>query len=381
MQNDGSNRKRHVPVKGASHIYWSEKASGKVFEVRHPRNAEGKRLYETVGARLDEAKARAREIHGDTTPRVLRVGITLGEVYDSWVAARDIRPASVRSFDGNYTRHIAPRFGRVKVREIDAGAIAAWLGGLKRQDGKEGPLASGTRRLILATFTMILYHGVEIGALSAVPRLPRRRIPRPGEARRRILTPDEEARLLAYCATTPWLAPMITVALHQALRLGEVAGLSWQDVDFVGGKLNVRQSLGRDGKTLGPTKGGRAAVIDLTPLARQALLELRGDSDGTGLVFRNRAGNGRQLRDIQRSFVKARDRAALMETDDGPVVFHSLRHTGISRLANHPSIPLVHVRDFARHADLATTQSYVHRIENETVTAAIAEALAGTVTA
>jgi hypothetical protein len=35
------------------------------------------------------------------------------------------------------------------------------------------------------------------------------------------------------------------------------------------------------------------------------------------------------------------------------------------------------VRDFARHTDLATTQGYVHRIENERVTAAIGEALAG----
>lgn len=52
-----------------------------------------------------------------------------------------------------------------------------------------------------------------------------------------------------------------------------------------------------------------------------------------------------------------------------------VRHTGMSRLANHPAIPLVHVRDFARHADLATTQGYVHRIESETVTTAIGEAL------
>jgi hypothetical protein len=44
--------------------------------------------------------------------------------------------------------------------------------------------------------------------------------------------------------------------------------------------------------------------------------------------------------------------------------------TQISRLANHPAIPLVHVRDFARHADLATMQGYVHKIESAKVTAA-----------
>jgi hypothetical protein len=46
---DGTKRKRHVPVKGASHIYWSETKKGPVYEVRHARNADGKRLFETVG--------------------------------------------------------------------------------------------------------------------------------------------------------------------------------------------------------------------------------------------------------------------------------------------------------------------------------------------
>jgi hypothetical protein len=37
---------------------------------------------------------------------------------------------------------------------------------------------------------------------------------------------------------------------------------------------------------------------------------------------------------------------------------------------------VVHVRDFARHSDLAVTQGYVHRIEDAAVTTAIGEALA-----
>jgi integrase len=108
------------------------------------------------------------------------------------------------------------------------------------------------------------------------------------------------------------------------------------------------------------------------------LLELRQDSPhGTGYVFTNRLGQPRAHRDVQRAYAQAVERAALPVTEDGPVVFHSLRHTGISRLANHPAIPLVHVRDFARHSDLATTQGYVHKIEDAKVTAAIGEALAG----
>jgi hypothetical protein len=60
------------------------------------------------------------------------------------------------------------------------------------------------------------------------------------------------------------------------------------------------------------------------------------------------------------------------------VTFHSLRHTALSRLANHPSIPLVYVGDFAGHATLATTETYVHKLESAETTAAPVLAMAGT---
>jgi integrase len=94
-------------------------------------------------------------------------------------------------------------------------------------------------------------------------------------------------------------------------------------------------------------------------------------------VFRNRSGGPREHRHVQRAFETARTRAGLVVTEDGEAVLHSLRHTGISRLANHPAIALVQVRDFARHANLATTQGYVHKIDSPAVTQAIGEALGG----
>ncbi|MGZ4407957.1 MAG: hypothetical protein ACXVY6_04070 [Gaiellaceae bacterium] len=94
-------------------------------------------------------------------------------------------------------------------------------------------------------------------------------------------------------------------------------------------------------------------------------------------MFLNGAGGRRLPGEVQRAFRRARELAALPVTEDGGVVFHSLRHTGISRTANHPQVPLVHVRDFARHANLTTTMGYVHKIEDAKVTTALGEALAG----
>lgn len=67
--------------------------------------------------------------------------------------------------------------------------------------------------------------------------------------------------------------------------------------------------------------------------------------------------------------------AGRLNTRKGTVSPSASRHTGISRLANHPGVPLVHVRDFAGHVSLATTQSYVHKIEDATVAQAMQEAL------
>jgi integrase len=64
-------------------------------------------------------------------------------------------------------------------------------------------------------------------------------------------------------------------------------------------------------------------------------------------------------------------------TPAGKVTFHLLRHTGISRLANHPAIPLVHVRDFAGHSSIQVTEGYMHKIEDATITAAMSAAMTG----
>ena len=253
MSNSKVARRRHVPVKGAPNVYKSQRGNGWVYEVRHPGKA---RRYETAGTRLDQAKARARAVHGAPTP-VASVATRLDEVVADWRRTRQMRPSSATAFDAIYRRHIEPVLGHRKVREIGVREIEAWLNGLRRLDGREGELASGTKRLALATLKIILGHAVEMGLIGAVPNLPRRRTPKPGEPRTRVLSAVEEVRLLAYCAPFPWLRPIITVALHQALRLGEVIGLQWEDVNLAGGKLHVRRSLGRDAPSARPRAAAR----------------------------------------------------------------------------------------------------------------------------
>lgn len=87
--------------------------------------------------------------------------------------------------------------------------------------------------------------------------------------RDRILTPDEEERLLAVClGKRAHLRPLLIAALDTALRRGELLQLKWSDVDLEQGLIRVRA---RTTKTLkGRTVGITARLADeLRKLAAQ----------------------------------------------------------------------------------------------------------------
>ena len=75
-------------------------------------------------------------------------------------------------------------------------------------------------------------------------------------------------KLLAACERFAWLRDMVRMTLYGALRLGEVCGLEWGDIDFDAGRITVRQQLRKDGHSTGATKGGKVQSIPMSPQAR-----------------------------------------------------------------------------------------------------------------
>ena len=209
-------------------------------------------------------------------------------------------------------------------------------------------------------FSLVLDYAVEAGALNANPcrALPRRVKPRSGALEPRILSRKEEEALLA--AAKPWLRPLVLTALLAGLRLGEVCGLRWVDVDFAADKLHIRRTLSTaDGKSFGTPKGGREQSIDLNPQLRTLLRALPSRFAGPDApVFQTRHG-GRHLhpRTVTDGFALARGKA--LSDQPRPFRFHDLRHTCASRLVNG-GLPATWVQSYLRHADLATTLRYLH---------------------
>jgi len=263
------------------------------------------------------------------------------------------------------------------VRDIEPLDVVAWLRGLKRKDGRPGELAGGTKRLIFDVLSTVLDYAVEKKALNANPckQIPRKAKPKSGTLDARILSLEEQDALLAACS--PWLRPIVVTALLAGLRLGEVCGLRWGDVDFEAEKLHIRRTLSMaDGKSFGSPKGGREQAIDLNPQLRALLFELPTRFGGAEApVFQTqRSGKHLHPRCVHDGFTRARDKTL----SDKPrrFRFHDCRHTCASRLVNG-GLPATWVQGYLRHADLATTLRYLHPDGDESRKAEAWAALGG----
>ena len=130
----------------------------------------------------------------------------------------------------------------------------------------------------------------------------------PGRDRR--LEDGEEDRLMDGCraSRSPWLAPIVCIALETGMRLGEIVNLRWSYVD-----LRIRVVRLTD------TKNGTPRDVPLSSRAVQTLEALPRSLDGRVFPV--------AVETVKKSYPRAVERA---ELDD--LRFHDLRHEATSRL-------------------------------------------------
>lgn len=160
--------------------------------------------------------------------------------------------------------------------------------------------------------------------------------------RTRILTLDEETRLLAAC--DKWrlhLIPLIVAAIETAMRRGELRQLKWKDVDLTGRVIRVDASS---------TKTLKTRLVPISQRLKTTLAQLRQNSlRPDSLVF------GGQ--DFKRSFNTAVNKADLTDLN-----FHDLRHTAITRMLEAGISPPL-VMKISGHTQQKTFLRYVNQTE------------------
>jgi integrase len=216
---------------------------------------------------------------------------------------------------------------------------------------------------ILSTLSLVMRKAKRKGLIPANPVADLDSDERPNlkTHEKRVLTQDEVERILAKAGDT-FRAPIATM-IFTGLRLAEVLGLTWADVDFDNGFVRVRYQLDRQRKRVEiKTAAGRRDVVLIPQLAKVLKahkLKSPYKRDGD-FVFVNPDRRGRCHRSTSRGVKRAVERAKL---GDG-ISAHSFRHTFASLLIVGLNLDPVRVSRQMGHTRASFTQDcYAHLFE------------------
>ncbi len=298
--------------------------------------------YVTIkGTKKDaEKELRARLTAIDAGTHVDPSKITVGEFLDDWLdntAPQSVAPKALERYRGLVRNQIKPYLGDVELQKLRPRDMTAWhneLIALGKISARTIGHAHGTLRTALAHATKneILQRNVAkiIKPPAAAP------------ADITILTEDQIATVLDKLDGHP-LYPIIAVAIGTGARRGEIAALTWADVDLDAKTMTIRHSLeqtrahGVRPKTPKTKAGVRticlpAIAVDAFREHRIKTLELRvalgaGALPADAPVFATIEGTWPSPDGITDQW-----RAAVKELQLPKVTFHALRHTHASAL-------------------------------------------------
>jgi len=168
----------------------------------------------------------------------------------------------------------------------------------------------------------------------------------PTESQRiRVLTLDEEDRLLSVCSKH--LRPIIDTALLTGMRQGELLALRWDDVNFENNLLTISAKV---------SKSKKERRIPISRILRKILLEQKLKTS-TSFVFvtqEDKPYSQKNFRNLKRTFTTAKLKAKIEDFK-----FHDLRHTAATRMAENGA-SIIAVQNILGHADIKTTMKYFH---------------------
>lgn len=206
---------------------------------------------------------------------------------------------------------LIPFFGKKSLVDITPADVEAFRAQRKLRNGKAPTAATvnADHAFLKHILSVAERHGLI--ATNAAKKVP---LPSPNNERDRVLTQDEWNRL--YAAAVPHLRPILLVAYHLGLRLGEILRLTWDKVDLARGFLKLRQE---------DTKSGEPRLVPLTPEVRSALADLaRVRRLDTNRVF---LYQGRPIGEVKKAFHNAQQAAGIEN-----LRFHDLRHCAATNL-------------------------------------------------
>lgn len=173
-------------------------------------------------------------IAGDTNK------LTLGDWFITWKKTykkNHIRDTTLENYDMHYRLHIQDSLGRCLLKEIRPAAIQLLLNKLGEKGYSTGYI--NTVRVILSN---MFRYAVQEGLVLRNP-CDNLKIPQKPKKNRGTLNSDEQKRFLEQAKLSSTYYPIFYTALCTGMRVNEILGLTWADIDFKQSTISVNRTL------------------------------------------------------------------------------------------------------------------------------------------
>lgn len=335
--------------------------------------------FRTVGYDLALARQRRAELVATLKDGRLPASSRLGfESVAGWwlrrfeakVGAGERHPRTLEAHRYQLEHNLLPTLGRRRIAALDVEAVAGVLEELRGRGCSAKTIASA-----LATLHSVLRYARRHGWIAEDPveLLEPEERPRVRRRRQRVLGREEIERLLGACPARGRL--LVTTALYSGLRISELLGLIWDDVDFAAGLIHVRAQLSRAHRGEAPRRVAPKTPVSVraVPLVDQLSRLLAAHRQATPFaaptdwVFTTARGTPQGHRNVAQRILRPAATAAHLDDGDWPPLrFHDLRHIFASHLIVDLGLDPARVSRIMGHARIKITLDiYTHLFEDE----------------
>lgn len=290
-----------------------------------------------------------------------------------------LSPQTYNFYSKVIEEELMPMFARMKMKDLRTYHIQQFVQYLatekKRLDGREGGIAASTVKRYTTVLRSIVTMAYKLEYIEDdIGRSRRIEFPKEETKEVEAFTLEEVGEILKALESEPWhIRAVIEVALFTGCRRGEIVGLKWADIDFENQRLSVKRSIYKlsDGKAREKEPKSKCSIrtISIPERLCKTLTEYRlqqnrhiaylGDSwRNLDYVFTEEDGYVMNPHTPTKQFDHFLKRHGIRH-----LKFHGLRHTSATLLlANGCDIKTVSSR--LGHADITTTNIYVHALES-----------------
>lgn len=283
--------------------------------------------------------------------------ITFKELYHEYLeyAKTRLKQSSITLLEYSAEKHILPKFGDVKVRDITPKLILEWQNSLQKYSHNY------KNKLRNTLSPMLVYADRYYGIPNQLPKVESFR--NVGQKKEMQVWTPEEFSMFIEKESNPTYKTFFTVLYFSGARRGEIQALNWQDIDFKNNLIKITKTLNHKVKEIkwvitAPKNKSSIRDISMPKHVMKMLLDYKNSIPNEAFVF----GGKEPLSDS--SILRHKD-AACKSAKVKIIRIHDFRHSHASFLLSN-SISIVAVSKRLGHSNTTQTlDTYAHLMPKE----------------